>query len=40
VTGTAVDVSTLAVRLDYVSTASPPTVLTCTVDGGVNFVPC
>jgi len=40
VTGTAVDVSTLAVRLDCVSTASPPTVLTCTVDGGVNFVPC
>jgi type IV pilus assembly protein PilA len=40
VTGTATEVITLAARLDYVSTASPPTVLTCTVDGGVSFRTC
>ena len=40
VTGTAPDVSTLAIRLDYVLTASPPTTLTCTIDGGVRFAPC
>ena len=40
ITGTATDVSALRVKLDWVATATPPAVLTCSVDGGTTFVPC
>ena len=40
VAGTVADVSTMVVRLDYQSAASPPTVLTCTFNGGATFVAC
>ena len=40
VNGTATDVNSLRLRLNWNATATPPTVLTCSTDGGTTFAPC
>lgn len=40
VNGTASDVNALRVQLNWNAAATPPTVLTCSTDGGTSFAPC
>jgi prepilin-type N-terminal cleavage/methylation domain-containing protein len=39
-TGTATDVASIQIKLDYQAAATPPVVLTCSTDAGATFSPC
>ena len=40
IVGTATDVASLRVNLTWDATKAPPTVLTCSTNGGTTFSPC